>query len=75
MDRPPPFLSKSDQSNLQETEEWPEHPTYQRNQVFDAQQKPQSFFDGLKDNPMALVLIGIILGAILVNMRPLVIKQ
>lgn len=74
MDRPPPFLSKSDPSNLQESEEWQEAPPFQRTQVFDAHPKP-SFFDGLKDNPLALVLIGIILGAVLVNMRPLVIKQ
>jgi hypothetical protein len=73
MDRPPPFLSKSDPSNLQESEEWQDPPPYQRSQLIE-HPKP-SFVDGLKDNPMALVLIGIIIGAILVNMRPLVIKQ
>jgi hypothetical protein len=32
-------------------------------------------FESLKGNPMALVLLGIIIGALLVNMRPVVIKS
>lgn len=32
-------------------------------------------FDSLKANPMALVLLGIVIGALLVNMRPVVIKS
>jgi hypothetical protein len=31
-------------------------------------------FEQLKMNPMALVVIGIVIGAFLVNMRPVVIK-
>jgi hypothetical protein len=31
--------------------------------------------DSIKGNPMALVLLGIIIGALLVNMRPVVIKS
>lgn len=32
-------------------------------------------FESFKGNPMALVLLGIIIGALLVNMRPVVIKS
>lgn len=32
-------------------------------------------FESLKANPMALVLLGIVIGALLVNMRPVVIKS
>jgi hypothetical protein len=32
-------------------------------------------FESLKANPMALVLRGIVIGALLVNMRPVVIKS
>lgn len=32
-------------------------------------------FESLKGNPMALVLLGIVIGALLVNMRPVVIKS
>lgn len=31
--------------------------------------------ESLKANPMALVLLGIVIGALLVNMRPVVIKS
>jgi hypothetical protein len=34
-----------------------------------------NLYESIKDNPMALILIGIIIGAILVNMRPVVIKN
>jgi hypothetical protein len=31
--------------------------------------------ESIKGNPMALVLLGIVIGALLVNMRPVVIKS
>lgn len=37
------------------------------------QPKPD-VLESLKGNPMALILLGIIIGALLVNMRPVVIK-
>lgn len=70
MDRPPPFLSKNDPSPENE-DEWPSQPPPQ--QHFIPRTSQPDIFDQLKSNPMALVLIGIIIGAILVNMRPVVI--
>lgn len=74
MDRPQ-FLSKNDQSPENEDDAWPSQPPPQQ-PVFIQQQRPQQFdiFEQLKMNPMALVVIGIVIGAFLVNMRPVVIK-
>jgi hypothetical protein len=73
MDRPP-FLSKNDPSPENEDDTWPSQPPPQQ-PVFIQQQRPApDIFEQLKMNPMALVVIGIIIGAFLVNMRPVVIK-
>ena len=73
MDRPP-FLSKSDPSQENEEDAWPSQPPPQQ-PVFIQQQRPApDIFEQLKMNPMALVVIGIIIGVFLVNMRPVVIK-
>jgi hypothetical protein len=62
-------LSRKPQSEDQEHEEW--HP----NPVFVQAPKSQDIFENLKGNPLALVLLGIVIGVLIVNMRPLVIKQ
>ena len=72
MDRPP-FLSKSDPSPENEEDPWPQQPHPQQPVFVQAQRQPD-IFEQLKMNPMALVVIGIIIGAFLVNMRPVVIK-
>ena len=35
----------------------------------------QDVFDSLKANPMSLILLGIIIGVLIANMRPVVIKN
>jgi hypothetical protein len=57
-----PFLSKPQEN---ESEEWV--PAVQH-------QKPD-LLDSLRSNPMALVVIGIIVGALLMNMRPVIIRS
>ena len=72
MDRPQ-FLSKSDPSQENEEDQWPSQPHPQQ-PVFVQPPRQPDIFEQLKMNPMALVVIGIIIGAFLVNMRPVVIK-
>jgi hypothetical protein len=47
----------------------------QQEDVVTLTQPRADVFESLKANPMALVLLGIVIGALLVNMRPVVIKS
>jgi hypothetical protein len=66
--------------NLPFLSQQPDHPGSEREERQQQQQawgpapKPD-MLDSLKSNPMALVVIGIIIGAILMNMRPVIIKS
>lgn len=72
-----PFLSQSQSQSRNEARpdesEWqvPDQPPLQR---YMAPEKPD-LLDSIKSNPMALILIGIIVGAMLMNMRPVIIKS
>jgi hypothetical protein len=67
-----PFLSQQQQQQpgLDEAEE---HPHQQ--QQWPSRPKSETTLDYLKSNPMAILLIGVIVGALLMNMRPVVIKS
>ena len=76
-----PFLSKSDQPSQsrngpQSESEWPvqdqPRPMFQRD--FEAPQKDP--FDFLKNtNPVGLILLGIVIGVMIVSMRPIVVQS
>ena len=77
-----PFLKQSDREppsrNAPSESDWPrEHQRYVPQQEDVAMVAPPrpDVFESLKANPMALVLLGIVIGALLVNMRPVVIKN
>ena len=74
-----PFLSQSQSQSRSEVQQQPdesewqaEQPTLQR--YISPPSKPD-LLDSIKSNPMALILIGIIVGAMLMNMRPVIIKS
>lgn len=75
-----PFLKQNDREppsrNAPSESDWPQHQRYvpQQEDVAIAGPRPD-VFESLKANPMALVLLGIVIGALLVNMRPVVIKS
>jgi hypothetical protein len=75
-----PFLKQNDREppsrNAPSESDWPtQHQRYVPQQE-DAVMMPRpDVFESLKANPMALVLLGIVIGALLVNMRPVVIKS
>lgn len=65
---PPPFLSSKSAETEHQANEWPSvrppPPALQENQI-----------DKLKNNPVILgILIGIVIGILLTNMRPLIIN-
>jgi hypothetical protein len=67
-----PFLSQQQQQpGLDEVEE---HQHQGQQQQWPSQPKSETTLDYLKSNPMAILLIGVIVGALLMNMRPVVIK-
>ena len=77
-----PFLSKSDQPSQSRNgppseSDWPQQqvheprPTFHRD--FETPQKdPLDFLKGM--NPIGLILIGIVIGTIIISMRPIVIN-
>jgi hypothetical protein len=74
-----PFLKQNDREppsrNAPSESDWPREPQrYAQDDIVMAPPRPD-VFESLKANPMALVLLGIIIGALLVNMRPVVIKS
>lgn len=75
MDPRPSFLSsKSDQSgNLEQEQEYQQPPvTYQH---FAPPQQKEDPIEKLKNNPLILgLLVGIVIGIILTNMRPVIIN-
>lgn len=76
-----PFLKQNDREppsrNAPSESDWPrEHQRYVPQQEDVVMMAPRAdVFESLKANPMALVLLGIVIGALLVNMRPVVIKN
>ena len=38
------------------------------------QTRQQNIFDSLKDNHVALILIGIVIGVLIMNMRPIIVN-
>ena len=72
---PPPFLSSS-KSDAPEANEWPARPDPEP--VFRSSlnlQEKESPLDKLKGNPLVMgMLIGIVIGIILTNMRPVIIN-
>ena len=76
-----PFLKQNEPQsrNAPSESEWAAH-RYQMQEEHtpvdrDVPTQKADVFESLKENPMALVLLGIIIGALLVNMRPVVIKS
>lgn len=75
-----PFLKQSDREppsrNAPSESDWPMDPQRYAQPREDVAVAPKpDVFESLKANPMALVLLGIVIGALLVNMRPVVIKN
>ena len=73
-----PFLKQNEPQsrNAPSESDWPQPQRYMQEEVRDLATAPKAdVFESLKGNPMALVLLGIIIGALLVNMRPVVIKS
>lgn len=73
---PPPFLSSK--SDAPEANEWPARPepepVFRSSPSLNLQEK-ESPFDKLKGNPLVMgMLIGIVIGIILTNMRPVIIN-
>jgi hypothetical protein len=77
-----PFLQPKEDApplrNVQSPEnEWPDRerqmPAYMYTGPPDISVKPD-FFEQFKGNPVALILLGIVIGVLLTNMRPLVIQ-
>ena len=79
-----PFLKQNDREppsrNAPSESEWPQRPPphYMQDDEprgGDVAMPKADVLESLKANPMALVLLGIVIGALLVNMRPVVIKS
>ena len=79
-----PFLKQNEPQsrNAPSESDWPQRPQPRYMQEEDEPRGPidiavpkADVLDSIKGNPMALVLLGIIIGALLVNMRPVVIKS
>jgi len=51
-----------------------EEPQQQRRFVPMYEPPKKNVFDSLKDNQMALVLLGIVIGVIIMNMRPIIVN-
>ena len=73
---PPPFLSSK--SDVHEVNEWPARsdpePMF-RPSTTTLQEKEESPLDKLKGNPLVMgMLIGVVIGIILTNMRPVIIN-
>lgn len=75
-----PFLQQKDDApqsrNVQSPEnEWPERERQMPYMFSGPVDTPKpDMFDQLKGNPMALILLGIIIGVLLSNMRPVIIQ-
>jgi len=75
-----PFLAKPGEQSRndpgpQSENEWPQQPPprYVEQQMAPPPVR-QDVFESLRANPMGLILIGIIVGVIIANMRPVVIQ-
>lgn len=74
-----PFLSKSEPQSRSEAEhDWrPTENAFEPREPYAPQQAQKPATDALeflKANPMGLILIGIVIGVLIANMRPVVIK-
>ena len=70
-----PFLSQNqnEPSSRNEQHDWPEPPPPPRRF---AQAEKTDVFESLKNvNPVALILIGIVIGTLIVSMRPIVVQS
>jgi hypothetical protein len=82
-----PFLSQSAEPSSRSVPQQPEHEPRPRAWTpqpdFDDQPPPRRFvpvvhqqnvFDSLKENHIALILIGIVIGVLIMNMRPIIVN-
>ena len=73
---PPPFLSSK--SDVHEANEWPasrQTPEPVFRSMLQQQDREESPLDKLKGNPLVMgMLIGVVIGIILTNMRPVIIN-
>jgi hypothetical protein len=73
---PPPFLSSKNAEP--ESNEWPARQTPEpvfRPQLLQLPQEKENPIDKLKSNPIILgILIGLVIGVVLTNMRPVIIN-
>jgi len=74
-----PFLSKSGEPQLrndrpQSESEWPQQQQQTRFEPVYAEAHKPDVLESLKANPMGLILLGLIIGILLANMRPVVIQ-
>jgi hypothetical protein len=74
-----PFLSKNEPQSRSEPEnDWrPTENAFEPRETYTPQQTQKPATDALeflKANPMGLILIGIVIGVLIANMRPVVIK-
>ena len=74
-----PFLTKSGEPQLrndrpQSENEWPQQQQQARFETVYAEQPKPDVLESLKANPMGLILLGLIIGILLANMRPVVIQ-
>ncbi len=68
-----PFLSQPQSQSRNEAR--PDESEWQAQEQPPLQRYKPDLLDSIKSNPMALILIGIIVGAMLMNMRPVIIKS
>jgi hypothetical protein len=75
-----PFLSNDVQSQLrsdhQPESDWPEPPPQPPDRVFSVQNRAKDPFEFIKEvNPIGLILIGIVIGVMMISMRPIVVQS
>jgi hypothetical protein len=76
---PPPLETDQQQQQRRAwtpVQEFDDQPPPSRRFVpaFDHQPRQQNVFDSLKDNQVALILIGIVIGVLIMNMRPIIVN-
>jgi hypothetical protein len=70
---PPPFLSSKNEESEPPANEWPAAPSPVP--MFRQAPPAENQIDKLKNNPIVLgILIGIVIGILLTNMRPVIIN-
>lgn len=85
-----PFLTKSNESSSRSaplpeseqqrvwtpTRDYEDQPPQQHRfaPMYEQAPAPKNPFDSLKENHMALILLGIVIGVIIMNMRPIIVQ-